>query len=115
MKKNITLSLILLSALVLTWCTAKPTTETTTTQESESIMTGYSMYEVSMHKTQSDCWTSIDGYVYDITSAFGKHKWWDEALLWLCGLEWTEKFEKQHGKNEKAKWRLATLKIWVLE
>lgn len=115
MKKIITLSALLLSAIVLAWCTAKPTTETPITQESESTMTGYSIEEVAAHATQSDCWTSINGNVYDITSAFGKHKWWDEKLLWLCGIEWTEKFEKQHWDNEKAKWRLATLQIWVLE
>lgn len=115
MKKIFTLSTLLLAIMLITWCTAKPTTENSTTPESESTMTGYSMEEVTMHATQSDCWTSINGYVYDITSAFGKHKWWDEKLLWLCGIEWTEKFEKQHGDNEKAKWRLAKLKIWVLK
>lgn len=115
MKKIITLSTLLLSTIVLAWCTAKPTTETPITQESESTMTGYSIEEVAAHATQPDCWTVINDNVYNITSAFGKHPWWDEKLSWLCGIEWTAKFNAQHWDNEKAKWRLSTLKIWVLK
>lgn len=117
MKRTIKLSVTILSAIVLAWCTTQttPPTETDTTQSGTiKSSTTFTLDEVAKHSTQSDCWTAINGNVYDITSAFGKHKWWDDKILWLCGIEGTTKFEKQHGTNEKAKWRLATLKIWVL-
>lgn len=117
MKKVIKLSVLILSAIVFAWCTTQttPATETTTAQSGTTInSTRFTLDEVAMHATQSDCRTAINGNVYDITSAFGKHKWWDKALLWLCGIEWTESFKKVHWTNEKAQWWLATLKTWVL-
>lgn len=171
MKKNITLSLLLISTIILAWCTTKidtpEITETITSVETwsqtgseiitpeivtEPIVeqekpttvknmpveetkpipsvatpidtnTGikvenpneFTLEDVSKHNKKSDCWTAINWNVYDITSAFGKHPWWDWALLGLCGVEWTTKFNKQHGTNEKAKWRLTTLKIGTLK
>lgn len=169
MKKIIPLSLLLLSIIIVSWCSTKPTTtestetttsietwtetdnETTTTEAAakpevektkptpavkppvkETTTTPppaetptetppaetpgtYTLAVIAMHDTKWDCWTAINGNVYNITSAFGKHPWWDAALAWLCGIEGTAKFNAQHWDNEKAKWRLATLKIWVLK
>ncbi len=115
--KNIKLSLLLLSAIVLAWCSTKTTTPTdaTTNTGTTSPTIEYTLANVATHATQADCWTTINGNVYDITSAFGKHPGWDDKILWLCGVDWTEKFNTKHWTNEKAKWRLATLMIWKLK
>ena len=132
MKKNTIISLILLSTIILAWCTTKidtpEITETTTTTETEAQIENkirvtdkkinnneFTLNDIAKHNEKLNCWTVVNSNVYDITSAFGKHPWWDKALLGLCGIEWTTKFNKQHGSNEKAKWRLEKLKIGILK
>ena len=130
-KKNYVI-IWLFATLLLAWCgTATQTTEPTPTESwnvviestwevatvQEPVQTWattiswYTLGDVALHSTQKDCRTAVDGKVYDITKAFGKHKGWDEALLPLCGTNWSASFGKQHGENEKAKWFLTTLYI----
>lgn len=148
MKKNITLSLLLLSAIVLAWCTTKtpvitdvPSIETwlqtgnevatpevtvkptvkkvkpipVVTPPVKETPSGFTLDDVAKHNTKSDCWTAINGNVYNMTSAFGKHPWWDGTLALLCGVEWTKIFNSQHWSSASAKSRLAQLKIWALK
>lgn len=89
-------------------------TPVTTTTTDTTVKT-YSLSDVNTHATTKDCRTAVNGKVYDITSAFGKHKGGDEALMKLCGKEWTALFTQQHGTNEKAKGFLTTLLIWDLK
>lgn len=58
--------------------------------------------EVAKHNTKSDCYTIIDAKVYDITSFFGKHPWWDSKIIWLCWIDWSAKFNSVHWESEKA-------------
>lgn len=57
---------------------------------------------VANHNKQEDCYTIIDWKVYDITSFFWTHPGWDKKILWLCWIDWTDKFTNKHGENEKA-------------
>jgi cytochrome b involved in lipid metabolism len=95
--------------------TEMPTEPTDVQNDSDIVVPGYPLEEIAKHNTQTDCWTAINGNVYNITSAFGKHKGGDEALMKLCGLEGTATFEQQHGTNDQAKSRLDTLKIGWLQ
>lgn len=139
-KKTLLLWSLLLSSLIFAWCSTKsveqqpiqPTpiveeaqtpapevqdtsvdTQTSTTTQTENL--SYSLQDIQSHKTRTDCRTSINGKIYNLTTAFGKHKWWDDKLALLCWIEWTAKFNTQHWTNEKAKWRLTTLQIWTLK
>jgi cytochrome b involved in lipid metabolism len=47
--------------------------------------------EVSQHNSENDCWTIINGKVYDITSYIPRHPGGNEILL-ACGKDGTSLF-----------------------
>lgn len=72
------------------------------------------MDEVAQHATPDDCWTVIDGHVYDMTSFLGRHPAGERAIERLCGRDGTRDFNGEHsGENEPGSW-LETLKIGKL-
>lgn len=140
MNKTLLLWSLLLSSLIFAWCSTKsveqqptqptpiveetqiPTPEVQATKVDTAIETktqtdnsSYTLQDIQSHNTKTDCWTSINGKIYNLTTAFGKHKWWDDKLATLCWIEWTTKFNSQHWTNEKSKSRLNTLQIWTLK
>lgn len=52
----------------------------------------FSLAEVEKHGTENDCWTVIDGGVYDITSYIGRHPGGNEILR-ACGADSTQLFK----------------------
>jgi cytochrome b involved in lipid metabolism len=57
---------------------------------------------VAAHGTEEDCWTSINGNVYDVSAFFGHHPGGDRNILKLCGKDGTAAFERQHGGSGRA-------------
>ncbi len=53
--------------------------------------TELTLSEVAKHNSKSDCWTVIDGTVYDITSYIPRHEGGDNILS-ACGVDSTEFF-----------------------
>lgn len=73
-----------------------------------------SMDEVKRHSTAADCWTVVDGSVYDMTTFIQRHPAGAGDIIDMCGEDATEDFLGEHqGQGEPEKW-LATLKIGVL-
>lgn len=68
-------------------------TLSTTVQGSQSV----TLASVAQHASASDCWTAIDGKVYDITSYIGSHPGGRRAILEACGKDATVLFETQGG------------------
>ncbi len=54
---------------------------------------------VAKHSSQSDCWTIIDGVVYDITSYVSFHPGGLDTILQACGVDATEDFHTKGGKG----------------
>jgi cytochrome b involved in lipid metabolism len=50
--------------------------------------------QVELHNKESDCWTIIDGTVYDITSYVPQHPGGDEILR-ACGSDGTSLFQQR--------------------
>lgn len=92
-----------------------PTVDTQTSTTTQTDKPSYTLQDIQTHNTRTDCRTSINGKVYNLTTAFGQHPWWDDKLSTLCWIEWTAKFNSQHWTNEKSKSRLNTLQIWTLK
>ena len=65
--------------------TAQPTSDTGATDQLLKLE------EVAAHNTEDDCWTIVDGTVYDITSYVPRHPGGDEILL-ACGTDGTSLF-----------------------
>lgn len=75
--------------------------ETTNTQaqgeEAESLP-GITADEVAAHSTEGDCWTIIDGRVYDITSYIARHPGGDEILR-ACGADASSFFNERKDES----------------
>lgn len=74
-----------------------------------------SMQEVARHASAQDCWTVVDGVVYDVTSFVARHPAGAESIREMCGQDATEDFMGEHaGQGEPEKW-LATLRIGTVD
>ena len=72
------------------------------------------MEEVGRRNTREQCWTVVDGVVYDVTSFVQRHPAGAGDIIDMCGVDASDDFLGQHdGQAEPEKW-LETLKIGVL-
>ncbi len=74
----------------------------------------YTLAEVAMHNTQSDCWTTVNGGVYDVTSWIGQHPGGARAIISMCGVDGSSGFNGQHGGQARPASELASFKVGVL-
>lgn len=95
----------------------KPATTTTPTPATEPVKPKgvYSMADVQAHATVSDCWSAINGSVYDLTSWVSRHPGGENPIKGLCGTDGSAKFNRKHASGAKPQSMLALLKIGTLE
>ena len=77
--------------------------------------TVYTMADVQKHATAADCWTAINGTVYDLTKWESLHPGGSRAIVGLCGRDGTRSYNGQHGGSSSAAASLADYKIGVLD
>lgn len=92
-------------------------------EEPESEVNQISLAEVAVHNTKEDCWTAINGNVYDLTEYIPRHKGRDNIVS-ACGVDATSYFAgeqsgqlggtKDHTSSQSALRDLERLKIGVL-
>ncbi len=70
----------------------------TQTDENEQQITQYTLSEVATHNSEDDCWTVIDGSVYDITSYIPRHPGGDEILR-ACGSDGSSLFNQRQTES----------------
>lgn len=93
--------------------TGTTTIDTTTKTETPGSPT-YTMTDVAAHNNATSCYTVISGKVYDLTMWVAMHPGGKTAILSLCGVDGTERFNKKHGSDSKPNTTLARFKIGVL-
>jgi cytochrome b involved in lipid metabolism len=71
-----------------------------------------SLATIAIHGKEGDCWTAIDGIVYDISSFTSDHPG-GPVILQVCGKDGSELFHGPHGEREKK--RVTSMKIGTLE
>lgn len=76
--------------------------------------TPYTLADVAKHGTKSDCWSAINGGVYDLTSFIGTHIGGPAPIEGLCGIDGTASYVGKHGTSSIPASALASLKIGVL-
>lgn len=86
----------------------------TTVTPTATTKGGYTIAEVAKHRSSSDCWTVVNGSVYNLTSFVSNHPGGVSAISKLCGIDGTSQFENQHGGQRRPENELASLKIGEL-
>lgn len=81
--------------------------------EKADLPNTYTLAQVSTHASATDCWSVIDGNVYNLTSFVGKHPGGDDILK-ICGKDGTSLFMGQHGGGKQQEKILTTLKVGTL-
>lgn len=67
--------------------------------------------DVAQHSTAEDCWTIVDGNVYDVTPFVSRHPGGLAAISQICGVDGTEQFSVKHGSDSAPNSQLDSLKI----
>ena len=78
-----------------------------------SAGTGITAAEVAQHNTASDCWSVVDGNVYDLTTYLSKHKGGPGVLTAICGKDGTSAFTGQHSGQAAPAADLSSLFVGV--
>jgi cytochrome b involved in lipid metabolism len=71
----------------------------------------YTLADVSKHNNKADCWTTINGGVYNVTAWISKHPGGAQAIIGLCGIDGSDAFNGQHGGERRPATELASFKI----
>lgn len=95
--------------------TPKSATTTGSTPSTGSGQASYTLAQVSAHNKASDCWSAINGSVYNLTSWISRHPGGQQAILGLCGKDGSQAFNKQHGDQDKPEKVLASFLIGTLK
>lgn len=74
----------------------------------------YTMDDVKAHATAADCWTAIDGTVYNLTTWEGQHPGGKQTIVGLCGTDGTAAYQGQHGTQKRPASALAPFAIGTL-
>ena len=96
--------------------TAEPTSGSATTgaAPSPTPTATYTAAQVATHNSPGDCWTSINGVVYNVTDWEDKHPGGAARIQQLCGIDGTSLFDGQHEGEPKPEQILAGYEVGVL-
>lgn len=92
-----------------------PKSTTTKTVTSQTNPNEYTLAQVATHNTPANCWTAINGGVYNVTSWISQHPGGSQAIINLCGIDGSAAFNDQHGGERRPASELASFKIGTLK
>lgn len=72
--------------------------QTASSKSSSDSEKTYTRAEVATHNSASDCWTIINGNVYDLTSYIPRHPGGDEILA-ACGTDGSSLFNQRQASD----------------
>jgi cytochrome b involved in lipid metabolism len=75
---------------------------------------GITVAEVLKHNTVSDCWSVVNGNVYDLTSYLSTHAGGEAVIKAICGKDGTKAFSGQHAGAAKPNADLSSLLVGPL-
>ncbi len=78
-------------------------------------VTSYTLAQVATHNTASNCWSVVNGSVYNLTSWIGQHPGGQSAIKSMCGLDASADFNGQHGGQARPVTELFGFKIGILK
>lgn len=75
----------------------------------------YTLATIATHNTEADCWSAINGSVYDLTTWVSRHPGGTNPIVRLCGTDGSTAFTRKHGSTPKPQAALVLLKIGTLQ
>ena len=81
---------------------AQQSSKTTPTPKPTPTEASYSMEDVKKRNSSTECWTVIDGKIYDLTKWIPVHRGGAESIIFLCGKDGTSAFKSQHEGSSAA-------------
>lgn len=78
------------------------------------VLKTFTLIEVATHNTDKDCYTTVSGGVYDLTSWISQHPGGKNAIIGMCGIDATIAFRAQHAGQSRPERELASFKIGIL-
>jgi cytochrome b involved in lipid metabolism len=105
-QKNIIIAVILVAILAIGGYLAissgdeevATTNESNSTQEAGSTTETFTAEQVAEHNSEDDCWTIVDGNVYDLTSYIPRHPGGSDILL-ACGTDGSSLFNERKTED----------------
>jgi cytochrome b involved in lipid metabolism len=91
-----------------------PTAAASNTPASESSYEVFSMSDVAEHNSPDDCWSAINGKVYNLTDWIDKHPGGSVIIKSLCGQDGSAGFTAQHGGKSRPEAELARFLVGTL-
>ncbi len=76
--------------------------------------TAITLTAVAQHSTADDCWSAVNGNVYDLTAWISQHPGGSGPIESMCGVDATKAFSNQHGGQSKPENELAKFKVGTL-
>ena len=74
----------------------------------------YTITQVKKHTTSSNCWTTVNGNVYNLTGWIKQHPGGASRIIGMCGKDATRAYNAQHNNSAAASRSLAAYKIGTL-
>jgi cytochrome b involved in lipid metabolism len=91
---------------------SKPITKPTPTPT--PTFTVIARVEVQRHNLETDCWSIISGFVYNLTTLLIQHPGGSEPIKAVCGTDGTASFLGQHANQGEQVQQLEKLRIGIL-
>ncbi|TIA00065.1 hypothetical protein D6C83_09042, partial [Aureobasidium pullulans] len=79
-----------------------------------TVITEYTLKEVSEHNTEKDLWITVDGNIYDVTKYTLDHPGGVESLVEVAGQDATQAFEDV-GHSDEAREIMAPFLIGTVQ
>lgn len=94
---------VLIGGGMLTAPAAQALTPAPATNQSTSVVAkSYSKSTVAKHNTASNCWSIVDGKVYNLTKYVAKHPGGRKRIIGICGKDASPAFHGQHSTRSRA-------------
>ena len=75
----------------------------------------YTLAQVKTHKKASNCWSVVNGGVYNLTKWVTRHPGGSSVIIGLCGRDGSAAFTAKHGSDGGPKALLASYKVGTLK
>lgn len=74
----------------------------------------YTLAQVALHGSAADCWTVVNGKVYNVTAWENQHPGGAARIIGMCGFDATAAYAEQHAGEQRPANELAGFEIGTL-